>query len=164
MSTYFGKYRGLVVTNVDPDRMGRLLVTCPHVLGAAQAWAMPCVPFAGYLEGFYMLPRMGSNVWVEFEEGDPDRPIWSGCFWTQQTIPAHALTPAVRTIRTMAAQLTLDDTPGVGGVSVQMNSPPLPFPCKVSCSADGIEIQIGAATIRLDPATVDVNNGALKVI
>jgi Type VI secretion system/phage-baseplate injector OB domain len=169
VKTYFGKYRGVVVNNVDPDRMGRLLITCPHVLGLGQAWAMPCVPFAGPLEGFFMMPLPASNVWVEFEEGDADRPIWSGCFWTQQTIPVDLTVPLptvplVHTIRTVMAQLTLDSTPGTGGITMQMNSPPLPFPCKVSCSATGIEIQVGAAIIKLDPAKVDVNNGALQVI
>jgi hypothetical protein len=165
VNTYFGKYRGVVVNNVDPKRMGRLQVSCPHVLGAnALSWAMPCVPFAGIREGFYMLPTPTSNVWIEFEEGDPERPIWSGCFWTQQMIPTNALLPTVRTIKTLGAQMTLDDTPGKGGITLKVGPPTVAVPCTIACSVTGIEITVGSATIKLDPATVDVNNGALKVV
>jgi hypothetical protein len=164
VSRHYGKYRGTVVNNVDPERMGKLQVSCPKVLGASVlSWAMPCVPFAGRMEGFYMLPAIGSNVWVEFEAGDPARPIWTGCFWDTQQIPTAALLPTVRTITTAAAELTLDDTPGTGGVTLSVSPPTVPTPCTITCTATGIEISIGAATIKLDAATVDVNNGALQV-
>jgi hypothetical protein len=162
---YYGKYRGTVVNNIDVHRMGQLLVRCPHVLGPAGfAWAMPCVPFAGPGEGFYMLPNPGANVWVEFEEGDPRHPIWTGCFWLTQGIPPKALLPTVRTITTRAAEVTLDDTPGAGGVTLKVGPPTVAVPCTVSLSVTGIEITVGNATIKLDPATVDINHGALKVI
>ena len=28
-----------------------------------------------------MVPQIGAGVWIEFEQGDPDYPIWIGCFW-----------------------------------------------------------------------------------
>lgn len=165
MTDYFGKYRGLVVNNIDPNRMGRLQVSCSKVLGEnVLSWAMPCVPFAGFQEGFYMLPNIGSNVWVEFEEGDPDRPIWSGGFWTRQQIPPKALLPTVRTITTLGAELTLDDTPGAGGVTLFVGPPTVAVPCTIKCTVAGIEITVGGASIKLDPARVDINNGALQVI
>ena len=165
MTAYYGKYRGLVVNNVDLNRMGKLQVSCPQVLGESiLSWAMPCVPFAGVMEGFYMMPNIGSNVWVEFEAGDPSRPIWSGCFWTQQTIPPNALLPTVRTIKTSGCELTLDDTPGAGGITLQVLPPTVAVPCTIKCDVTGIEINVGAAKVKLDPATVDLNDGALKVI
>lgn len=165
MNQYFGKYRGLVTNNIDPNRMGRIQVSCAQVLELnLLAWAMPCVPFAGISEGFYMIPTVGSNVWVEFEAGNPERPIWSGCFWTEETIPVHALLPTVRTITTLGAQLTLDDTPGVGGVTITVGPPVLPVPCTISCGVDGISISTGAGTVAVQAAGVDVNNGALKVV
>jgi Type VI secretion system/phage-baseplate injector OB domain len=162
---HFGKYRGLVTNNIDPNRMGRLQVACPTVLEANPlAWAMPCVPFAGLGEGFYMMPMPGSNVWVEFEAGDPGRPIWSGCFWTTNQIPTEALLPTVRTISTLAARLTLDDTPGIGGVTITVGPPAVAVPCTISCGIDGIEITVGKAKIMLDVVMVNVNDGALQVI
>ena len=44
-------------------------------------WALPAVPYAGDGVGFFMIPPIGASVWIEFEHGDPDYPIWTGCFW-----------------------------------------------------------------------------------
>jgi len=165
MSQLFGKFRGTVINNIDPNQMGRLQVSCPQALGAnILSWAMPCVPFAGMMEGFYMLPTIGANVWVEFEAGDPDRPIWVGGFWGRGQIPPAALLPTVRTIKTSGAELTLDDTPGAGGVTLSVGPPVVGVPCTVKLSATGIEISVGAASVKLDPARVSLNDGALEVI
>ncbi|MGY1670348.1 phage baseplate assembly protein V [Geodermatophilus sp. SYSU D00710] len=163
MNRYYGKYRGKVAGNTDIDRMGKLLVTCPRVLGTGVVPAMPCVPFAGRGEGFYMLPGIGSNVWVEFEAGDPSRPIWSGCFWDEQSIPTAALLPSVRTITTAASEVTLDDAPG-GGLRLRVGPPVVQTPCTISCSTQGITISFGSSVISLDVKQVDVNNGALQVV
>ena len=136
-------------------------MTCPHVRGPTPAWAMPCVPFAGPLEGFFMMPTIGSNVWVEFEAGDPNLPIWSGCFWNIGQVPPTAALPTTRTIKTMTCELTLDD---VQGVRVQVLPPAAPAPATITINPTGAMINIGAATITLDPVRVDVNNGALTVV
>src|SRR4030065_133093 len=85
---FFGKYRGEVVDNDDPTLRGRIKVLVPAVLGTLEAWAMPCVPYAGQGSGLYTLPKPGTQVWVEFEGGDPAYPIWSGCFWLDVGVPA----------------------------------------------------------------------------
>ena len=162
MSEFFGKYRGLVMNNVDPRKQGRLQVSCPEVMGAnVLNWAMPCVPFAGPLEGFLMLPQIGSNVWVEFEAGDPDLPIWAGCFWGPGQSPPNVLSPTTRTIKTLTMELTLDDALGL---TLSVLPPTVPAPAAVRINAAGVEISMGAAVIRLDPAKVSINNGALEVI
>jgi Type VI secretion system/phage-baseplate injector OB domain len=86
---YFGKYRGSVVTNVDPVGQGRLLVRVPDVVGVGTtSWAMPCVPVAGPGMGTYIVPPpVGAGVWVEFEQGNPRFPIWVGCFWDTPPVP-----------------------------------------------------------------------------
>lgn len=165
MTQFFGKYRGTVINNMDPNRMGRMQVSCPQVLGEnTQSWAMPCVPFAGSREGFYMLPAIGANVWVEFEAGDPDRPVWTGGFWTREQIPQAATLPTIRTIKTGGAELTFDDTPGGGSVTLTVGPPSVSMPCTVKLSSSGIEITVGSASIKLDPARVSINEGALEVI
>jgi uncharacterized protein involved in type VI secretion and phage assembly len=46
-------------------------------------WAMPCVPYGGQdNQGFLCIPEPGAGVWVEFEEGDLEFPIWVGTFWS----------------------------------------------------------------------------------
>lgn len=74
----YGKYRGLVVDRNDPKRMGRLLVTVPSLFGVASVWAEPCFPWTGPNAGQIHIPPVNAGVWVEFEAGDPNRPIWSG--------------------------------------------------------------------------------------
>src|SRR3982751_533462 len=81
--TFYGKYRGTVINNVDPMQRGRLLVEVPDVLGLVpSSWAEACTPLAGPTGppmGAYLVPPIGAGVWVEFEQGDPGKPIWSGC-------------------------------------------------------------------------------------
>lgn len=79
----YGKYRATVVDNQDPEKLGRLKLQIPSILGTRQSdWALPCMPFGGGSDhGFFMVPEIDAQVWVEFEEGDIDRPIWTGTFW-----------------------------------------------------------------------------------
>ena len=94
MNAFWGKYRGFVIDNRDPLQMGRLNVGVPSVLGGVlSSWAMPCAPCAAPHMGLSMLPPPGAGVWIEFEGGDPDYPIWSGCFWREGEWPAEAVTP-----------------------------------------------------------------------
>jgi len=76
----------MVVDNLDPMQMGRIVAQVPDVLGETpSSWAMPCVPAAGIQAGCFFVPPIGSQVWMEFEQGNPDYPIWSGGFWGQAT-------------------------------------------------------------------------------
>ncbi|HEV3052037.1 MAG TPA: phage baseplate assembly protein V, partial [Longimicrobium sp.] len=97
MDRRYGKYRGLVLNNIDPLQKGRVQVQVPDVLGLGiSSWAMPCVPVAGIQTGVYVVPTVGSGVWVEFEGGDTDYPIWTGGFWgSAAEVPALALAPAI---------------------------------------------------------------------
>ena len=79
---FYGKYRGVVTDVKDPLMLGRIKANVPDVMGDQESgWAMPCMPFGGSSMGFYALPGVGAGVWIEFEQGDPDYPIWSGCWW-----------------------------------------------------------------------------------
>jgi hypothetical protein len=158
---FFGKYRGKVVNNTDPLALGRLQVQVPAVLGAGRmSWALPCVPFAGRGIGFFALPPVGANVWVEFEAGDPDFPIWTGCFWGQGEIPALPPIDEIFTITTANTAITLTDTPGAASVKLELKSPPV----TLTIGEQGIELVFGAKSIKLTQASVSVNDGALEVL
>ena len=119
---YFGKYRGMVVNNVDPMQMGRLQLQIPDVLGPLlSSWAMPCFPVTGKQMGFWSIPQIGTGVWAEFEQGDVDYPIWSGCWYgSAADVPTLALatTPPLSSVfMQTAAQTTfqISDLPGPAG-------------------------------------------------
>jgi len=161
MSQFFGKYRGKVVNNIDPMSLGRVQVSVPAVLGDGQmSWAMPCVPYAGSGVGFFMIPPNGANVWVEFEGGDTNSAIWSGCFWDSGDVPASPAIPMKKVIKTDSATLTLDDTPGAGGVTIELTTG-----AKIAMTSTGIEIDDGTGgKIKLSGPQVSVNDGALEVV
>lgn len=93
---FYGKYRGFVVDNMDPKQLGRLTLRVPSVLGpeVTTGWAMPCVPYGGQKnQGFLCIPEVGAGVWVEFEEGDLEFPIWVGTFWSEPGGDSEIPTP-----------------------------------------------------------------------
>lgn len=83
---FYGMYRGFVVDNQDPAHLGRLKLRVPSVLGSdvVTGWATPCVPYGGAADqGFLFIPEREAGVWVQFEEGDLEFPIWVGAFWSK---------------------------------------------------------------------------------
>ncbi len=91
---YYGKYRGFVEDNIDPEKLGRLKLSVPSVLNdQISDWALPCLPFGGNGYGFFAIPEKSAQVWVEFEEGDISRPIWTGVLWE---LPDHVPTEGSR--------------------------------------------------------------------
>lgn len=112
---FYGKYRGVVSDVDDPESMGRLRAKVPEVLGDVESpWALPCAPYSGDGIGLYMVPPVGAGVWIEFEAGDPSRPIWSGCWWGRNQLPADeegtSAHPPIKIIRTESGiLLTMDD-------------------------------------------------------
>ncbi len=165
---FLGKYRGKVLNNIDPEMQGRIQVTVSDVGGLLPStWALPCVPMAGMQNGILALPMIGSNVWVEFEQGNPDHPIWVGCFWPGEAqIPALSMAtpPGVMAI-TMQTVLqngiVVSDLPGpTGGIMLKSTTGAM-----LIVNDTGIYIQNGkGAMITMVGPTVTINNGALTVV
>ncbi len=165
---YYGKYRGTVVNNVDPMQIGRIQAIVPDVSGPIPtSWAMPCLPGAGINTGFYTVPQIGSGVWIEFEQGNPDQPIWVGGYWgTAAEVPllSHTVPPAVNgfTIQTTLKNgIVVSDVPGpTGGIQIQTTTGAM-----ISITDLGILISNGkGAVISLLGPTTDINTGALTVV
>jgi hypothetical protein len=169
---FYGKYRGLVVENIDPEQIGRVLVTVPDVLGVIpSSWAMPCVPAAGIQAGCFIIPPIGSQVWVEFEQGDSNYPIWTGGFWglvaevpVLATAPP-AIPPGQNIVLQTSGQnmIMVSDappTPATGGIVLKSVSGAM-----IVVNETGIYISNGqGATITMVGPAVTVNLGALSVI
>lgn len=160
MKQFFGKYRGKVEDNFDPTFLGRIQISVPAVLGDGRmSWAMPCVPYAGNGVGFFAIPPNGANIWVEFEGGDSEKPIWSGCFWGIGEVPALPALAEIKVLKTDAGTITMNDLPGIGGITIETTAG-----MKVVINALGIEINNGqGGSIKLMGPLVSVNSGRLEV-
>jgi uncharacterized protein involved in type VI secretion and phage assembly len=160
MRQFFGKYRGKVESNADPLQLGRLRVSVPGVLDDGRmSWAMPCVPYAGKGVGLLALPPSGANVWVEFEAGNPECPIWSGCFWGAGEMPMRPAAAHAKVLKTDQVTMTFDDRPDSGGITIETTTG-----IRLSIRPSGIEIDNGqGAAIKLTGPSVSVNEGALEV-
>jgi uncharacterized protein involved in type VI secretion and phage assembly len=161
VTEYFGTYRGKVEQNIDPEQRGRIQVSVPAVTGSGTLnWALPSVPFAGSSVGVWAIPPTGANVWVEYEGGNPDLPIWTGCFWDLGQAPATPALAEQVVLKTKTCTLTLSDLPGpLGGARLETQTG-----MKVAISATGIEITNGlGATIKLEGPKVSINGTALEV-
>jgi len=165
---FYGKYRGTVTINVDPEQRGRIMAMVPDVLGLIpSSWAMPCFPIAGKQQGTYFIPQIGAGVWVEFENGDPSYPIWTGCFWgAVAAVPALALagnpaSPNIVLQTSLQNAVVISDLPGpTGGIMLKSTTG-----ASIIVNDTGIYIQNGkGASIVMTGPTVTVNNGALVVI
>ncbi len=159
--TFYGKYRGIVTDNNDPLSMGRIRAQVLDVLGDDESgWALPCVPFAGNGMGFYAIPDVGARIWIEFEQGDPDYPIWTGCWWgSQDELPDEASDIQKVVIKTKNGQIIVLDDAEAGAITIQTAGGQ-----KIVMNSESIKIDNAMdATIELNGPSVSVNDDALEV-
>ena len=162
---YFGKYRGIVKEVGEGDDLGKIKAEIPEVYGRGEReeggrvispWALPCVPFAGPNHGFVVLPEVDDGVWIEFEAGDPSRPIWTGCWWADGDMPEPAGRETPVWITSGGHKVVLDDRDNKlqllhsGGAELTMTD-------------NDITLKIGQTQIVLSSSGVNVNNGAFEV-
>ncbi|MEA3028990.1 MAG: hypothetical protein QOJ53_2422 [Sphingomonadales bacterium] len=164
---YWGKYRGTVINNIDPMMQGRILAMVPAVSSAMlTSWALPCFPVAGIKTGMFAVPIIGSNVWIEFENGDPDYPIWAGCFYgMSSSVPSMAkavppVIPGITFQTPLKNGLSINDVPGPkGGIVLKTGTG-----VSLIVNDTGIYINNGkGASLTLVGTTVTINKGALSV-
>ncbi|HVZ41616.1 MAG: baseplate assembly protein [Bacteroidetes bacterium] len=161
MRSYYGKYRGKVEDNKDPKKLGRIKVSVPTVLGEGKnSWAYPCTPYAGKDVGFLALPPVGANIWVEFEGGDPDYPIWVGCFWGDGEMPKEGGVPEKKIYKTDKAIILIDDKKG--DVLIKVNDEQY-----IEMKKNEITIDDGKGPsfgiVKLSGKTVTINKDGLEV-
>lgn len=163
--TFYGKYRGEVANNFDPQGLGRVQVGVPDVLGdGTMAWAMPCLPGAGPSVGFFTVPPVGAAVWVEFERGDPDYPIWVGGFWKMGDTPA-AMGPQQAFTKCWVGdnfKIEIVDMPGVGTMEMSLTTPA--GEAKLLADATALTLSWGQSTVKLAVDGVSINGTNLKVL
>lgn len=172
---FLGKYKAVVINNVDPMFIGRIQVIVPDVASLVPTtWAMPCVPVAGINMGMFAPPVIGSGVWVEFERGDPSKPIWVGCYWglgAEVPILSRIVPPAVPGITlqtTLKNGMVISDTPGpTGGILIQTTLGAMISVSDVGIfitNGKGATISLVGPSIQMIGAPIDMNGAALTVM
>ena len=163
---YYGKYRATVLNNIDPMLQGRIMVQLADRYGLfPSTWALPSFPLAAVGSGVVVLPPVMSSVWVEFEAGDPDYPIWTGAFWAdpggfppQALVGATPATPNIHLQTTTGVSVTLSDNPAQNVLIKTLTG------AMISIGAAGITIMNGqGASIAMVGPSVVINNGALTI-
>jgi hypothetical protein len=158
---FYGKYRGTVINNIDPMQIGRIQAMVPDVSNfIPTSWCMPCL-LAGKSSGTYMVPQIGAGVWIEFEQGDPDYPIWVGGFWGAfaEVPPAALVPPAIPPL----GQNIVFQT-GMQHSVIISDAPPLPMlapiPAPAPPGTGGIVLRSPTgAMIVVNDAGIFINNG-----
>lgn len=190
-SRYYGKYRGVVSDVDDPEKLGRVKAQVPEILGeAVSPWALPAVALAGPGHGLVLIPEVGDGVWIEFEAGDPSRPIWSGGWWGPGELPAPGDTKVRALVTTAGHQFFLDDDKKEihllhsGGAELKMTDDDVTLTIgqsEIKMTSDDISLKNGtteikltssdltlkggpSAQIKLSSSGVEINNGAMKVM
>jgi uncharacterized protein involved in type VI secretion and phage assembly len=165
---YYGVYRGTVINNIDPMQIGRIQAIVPDAGGLVPStWAMPAVPIAGKAMGTFFVPQIGAGVWIQFEAGDPDRPVWTGGWWGQVAeVPTLALAgvpgnPNIVIQSMLQNAIIVSDLPGpTGGIMLKSTTG-----ASIIVNDTGIYIQNGkGASIVMTGPTVTINSGALVVV
>jgi uncharacterized protein involved in type VI secretion and phage assembly len=163
---FYGKYRATVLNSLDPQLQGRIQVQLADRYGLfPSTWAMPAFAFAGKGNGIVALPQVGSAVWIEFEAGDPDYPVWSGAFWPDPAgFPPLALagatpvTPNIHVQTSTGTSVTLSDNPAQQVLLKTITG------ALIMIGTAGITITNGqGASIAMVGPSVIINNGALTI-
>jgi len=158
---YYGKYRGQVTDNSDPQDLGRVRAKVPRLLGDTDTgWALPAFPYGGASEqGFFMIPDVGAGVWIEFEEGNLSYPIWSGTWHSSGTIPESAK-PEQKVIKTKSGhKIVLDDDGGTLTITDSNGN-------SIAMDSSVVKISVGNATkIVIEAPQIElVENAAHPVV
>jgi hypothetical protein len=141
---FYGKYRGLVFLNVDPLNQGRIKAIVPEVLGPFPSnWCLPCTPYAGTAlpAGLFAIPAQGAGVWVEFEAGDVNRPVWTGCWWGTAQVPINEDVG-------VPSQFTSKVFRTDSGLSIAMDDTLQKITIKDLVGLNTISLQVGIAQVK----------------
>ena len=154
-----GLYRGTVRGNVDPDQLCRLQVAVPDAHTEIAHWATPCAPMGGARDfGAVVIPPVGANVWVMFEKGQPEHPVWMGTFWDPAEPPPGS-SEAQRIFKTLGLTVDLSDIPGSPTLKLSLSTG-----ATIIIGSAGIVLSNGqGASLVMEGPTVTINYGAFTV-
>jgi Type VI secretion system/phage-baseplate injector OB domain len=130
--------------------LGRVQVQLPFIDSLdLSPWARIAAPMAGPLHGFYMIPNIGEDVLVAFEQGDVNAPYVLGSLWSAMNPPPlPSPVPQIRLIKTLAQnQIMITEVPPSIMIQVETTGQ------TILISPAGIQLLSGANIVNLGPPT-----------
>lgn len=161
---FWGKYRGCVEDSVDLMGLGRVEVSVPDVLGDGTGWAMPCFPGAGPGVGLFSIPPKGALVWVEFERGNPDFPVYVGGFWKTGDTPVPLGPTQSTTQAWVGKNVRLEWADGEGQGALEMRIKTASGDAILAADGSALGLEFAGNSVSLDASGVTINDGNLKVL
>lgn len=141
---YYGKYEGVVTNNIDPEKRGRIQVRVKSVTGFwVSTWARPSSTWGGFQKGVFAVPPINTSVFVEYLNGDIDKPVVTGCYWetfAESPVKAATTTPG-NALTIQAGVLT----------SIQL------------IEGNEIKLQCGASSITITPTKIEIDAPEVSV-
>lgn len=173
MSRVTGVLSGVVKCLDDPQHLGRIKVSFDWMTDNPEShWARVVSPMAGPKRGLFVMPELGDEVLVAFDQGHDDHPYVIGYCWSSTDEPPYGANLHKRGLTTVLGhELTFDDRPGSpsitlrtpAGYEVRLDEPD----GKVSVSLpNGNELTLDGAglTVNVLTGSVDVNAMSVRVV
>lgn len=155
---FYGIYKAQVVNNSDPNNSGRLILFCPTVHGpdTAQIWARPKAAYAGKQFGLWAIPDVGEWVYVSFDHGRAEFPIWEGGWWAD----SGDATPDMVTknvVLSTAEGLKIVLNRVNGSILIQQSNGN-----SIEITADSINVE-SSTTVNIKAPAVTIGNGGASL-
>jgi len=159
-----GLQPAVVVDNYDPDKMGRVKVKFPWLSADETSWVRYVATHAGKDRGWFVLPEIGDEVMVGFEQGCPDLPVAFGSVYNKDDAPHSSTNDPKNSIKMMLTRggnkILLDDTDGKekltlvtkdgSHLTIDPVKPTITLETKGDVAISGDKITIKGSSITLD--------------
>jgi phage baseplate assembly protein V len=122
-----GFVEAIVIDNVDPEQLGRVMVKFPMLPDAPKSfWARLVMPMAGRNRGWMTIPEIDDEVLVAFIHGDFSHAIVLGALYNGVDTPPYANEDSQNNLRVMQSRsghrLTFDDTAGAERIELILHN------------------------------------------
>jgi uncharacterized protein involved in type VI secretion and phage assembly len=113
----YGVVVGIVTSNQDPDKQGRVKVQYPWLSDKDEShWARIATLMAGKDRGSFVLPEVDDEVLLAFEHGDRNFPYVIGALWNGKDTPHYDNADGKNNLRVFTSrsghELIFDDSDG----------------------------------------------------
>ncbi|TWF45691.1 uncharacterized protein involved in type VI secretion and phage assembly [Chitinophaga polysaccharea] len=110
----------IVTDNRDPKGLGRIRVRFRWQEQGSSPWLRTLTPYGGKDKGFYFIPEVYEEVWVDFEDGNPEAPFVVGAAWNGKAAAGFGdVQNNIKAIKTRSGhEIRLNDSDGQESITI----------------------------------------------